>query len=128
MTEAVWSGMTARLFTAADKYSPAVYETVTRLDAHGQEQRIKVKVQDATGCTNHAIRRTAIQWCGRCLGNPLDGKNNGRWKTYEEMAGYHAQGAVDRNKLTEGGGKDPIWGMWVWKPTTPPGMDGRNQM
>ena len=128
LPESHWTRRTTRLFTAVNLYKPAVYEVVTKKDGDGQPYRVRVKVQDATGCTNHAIRRSAIQWCGRCLGNPLDGKNNGRWKTYEEMAGYHAQGAVDRSLLTEGGGKDPIWGMWVWKPTTPPGMDGRNQM
>ena len=93
--------MTRTLFTNAGLYTAAVY------DKHGEV------ASEASGCTNHAIRRTAIQWCGRCKGNPIDGKNNGRWKTYDEMAEYHAQGAVDRAQNTLGGAKDPIWAMWV---------------
>ena len=92
LTETSWTHMTTVLFTGVGLYIPPVYETVTVTDESGKKKKVKKKVKDQEGCTNHAIRRSAIQWCGRCIGNPLDGKNNGRWKTYEEMAGYHAQG------------------------------------
>jgi hypothetical protein len=114
--EDAWVGMTNRLFVATGLYTLAVPATAC-------EKRVPGK-----GVTNHGIRKTALQWAGRCKGNPLDGKNTGRWKTYEEMAGYHADGAVKRASLTENGGKDPIWRIWVWKPTTAPGADGRSQM
>jgi len=58
----------------------------------------------------------------------LDAKNNGRWKTFEVMAIYHAQGSARREKLCENGGKDSIFGLWVWKPVTVAGTDGRDQM
>ena len=80
------------------------------------------------GCTNHGIRKTAAQWCGRCNGRIVDAKNNGRWKSVEELAHYLSQGAVDRQSNTERGHKDPIWGIWVWKPVTLSGVDGKDQM
>ena len=58
----------------------------------------------------------------------LDIKNNGRWKSLEELAQYYSQGSVQRNTAMEGGARDGIWGMWVWKPVTVAGLDGRDQM
>jgi hypothetical protein len=82
-----------------------------------------------SGCTNHSIRRSAAQWAGRCLGNVIDVKNNGRWKSMDQMSQYVAQGAVDRNRhIQDNKGTDPIWGIWVWKPISVAGEDGRNQM
>ena len=84
--------------------------------------------EEAKGCTNHAIRKVAAQWAGRCGGSVIDAKNNGRWKTTEELSHYISQGAVDRARCMEGGRKDPIWRIWVWKLVTLPGEDGRDQM
>ena len=103
--EPSWLDSTDRLFKAAGLYIP------------GQG-----------GCTNHSIRKAACQWAGRCLANPLDVKNCGRWQSYDEMADYYAQGQARRARLTEGNGVDPIWRMWVWKPCCAPNADGRSQL
>ena len=110
-TEWQWVNATMRLFRSTGLYKPA-----TNPDEKG------------TGCTNHSIRITACQWCGRCLGSPLDARNNGRWKTYDDMANYYNQGSVVREELTENGGKDPIWSVWVWKRCTSSRIDGKDQM
>ena len=112
LKEATWIRRTDKLFKAAGLYTPA--NTALGIDK--------------SGCTNHSIRKSACQWAGRCCANPLDVKNNGRWISYDEMAEYYAQGSVRRSRLTEGGGVDPIWRMWVWKPVASPGEDGRSQL
>ena len=106
MSEAMWTGMTDRLFLAT-----GLYDKKTK-----------------KGCTNHSIRRTAVQWAGRCWVNALDAKNTGRWKTYDDMSDYFAQGGVDRAKAVEGATHDPVLSMWVWKPNTVASYDGKNQM
>jgi len=62
------------------------------------------------------------------MGALLDIKNNGRWKTLEELSKYHAQGSIDRMKAMEGNVIDGIWRMWVWKHVTLARVDGRDQM
>ena len=86
------------------------------------------EVRESGGCTSHAIRITAAQWCGRCHGSVIDCKNTGRWKCVQDMAGYHGQGAQEMLLHTEKGGKDKIWEIWPWQPTTVAALDGRNQM
>lgn len=106
MTEKMWTGMTDRLFLATGLYDPETKE----------------------GCTNHSIRRTAVQWAGRCWLNPIDAKNTGRWKTMQEMGKYFAQGSADKEKAMEGAMHDPVLSMWVWKPNTVASFDGRDMM
>ena len=106
MTETMWTGMTDRLFLATSLYDPETKE----------------------GCTNHSIRRTGVQWAGRCWLNPIDAKNTGRWKTMQEMGKYFGQGSVDKEKAMEGAMHDPILSMWVWKPNTVASFDGRDMM
>jgi hypothetical protein len=107
--------MTTRLFTVTGLYHP------THVDDNNNEI-------DAKGCTNHGIRKTACQWAGRCMAHPIDCKNNGRWKGYDQMSQYHSQGAAKRQAITDKGGNDPIWKVWVWKPSGVSMMDGKDQM
>jgi len=106
----------------------SLYAPLRLLQAHLYTPADKATNTKASGCTNHAIRKSAVQWAGRCLGAALGAKNNGRWKTFDVMALYHAQGSARREKLCKNGGKDPIFGMWVWKPVTVVSLDGRDQM
>ncbi len=46
----------------------------------------------------------------------------------EDVAHYHSQGAIKAERLTENGGKDPVFGVWAWKRTTAAHFDGRDQM
>ena len=46
----------------------------------------------------------------------------------DELSKYHSQGMAERARLVDGGGVDPIWSVWVYKPVTVPGLDGRDQM
>lgn len=67
-------------------------------------------------CTNHAIRRSAAQWCGRCHGSLVDCANTGRWKSFAEMAKYCAAGSSRRKTIeNDTGADDPIYKVWVWK-------------
>lgn len=117
-----WVRMTTRLFTVAGLYVPAgKLGTFTGDDSDSSHSKPQ-------GCTNHSIRKSALQWAGRCLAVPIDAKNNGRWKSWDVMARYFGQGVAQRAEYTEGGRKDPIFKMWVWKPVTTPGHDGRDQM
>ena len=102
LAEGMWCGMTSRIWAAVGLH--------------------------ALGCTNHSIRVTACQWCGRCGGTVLDAKNTGRWKTTQEMSRYFQEGAREGTRLREGGGKDPLLKMWIWRPCTIGGEDGRSQM
>ena len=111
LPEAHWTTMTDFLFKRTGLYTP-----------RNQSKGIKKK-----GCTIHAIRRTACQWAGRCKGSPLDAKNTGRWKTFDEMARYHAQGMQAAGEYTNGA-VDPIFKMWLWKPTSVAGWDGQDQL
>jgi hypothetical protein len=111
----VWVRMTTKLFTLIGLYKPAYLD----------EDNNQI---DAKGCTNHAIRKTACQWAGRCSSHPMDCKNNGRWKGYDQMSQYHSQGAAKRKAITDKGGNDPIWKVWVWKPSGVPMIDGKDQM
>jgi hypothetical protein len=104
--------MTKRLFTMAGLYFP--HDEETGAPAHG--------------VTNHGIRITSCQWAGRFNASPLDAKNTGRWKTYEEMAKYHGQGQRVRMEGGENGGVDELKRMWPWKPVCLPGIDGRDQL
>ena len=94
----------------------------TYTDEAGEEITVK-----PSGCTNHSIRRTAAQWAGRCLARDMDVLNNGRWKDYNTMSKYVAQGKCERELAIDGGAEDPIWSVWVWKPCTVPSFDGRSQ-
>ena len=49
---------------------------------------------------------------------------NSRQKTVHEMLGYFNQEARRRAALTEHGGTDPIWPLWVWKPVQVASDDG----
>lgn len=119
MNPDVWVGMTNRLFADTGLYDPKGAEEFDDDDG---------VIGHSKGCTNHAIRKTACQWAGRCDANPLDVKNAGRWKSYEQMSEYHSQGAAKRRKNTRNGARDPIRRVWVWKPTCEAGVDGKNQM
>ena len=116
MTEATWTGATTKLFTAAGLYTPGYTDPDT---GH--------KVP-AKGVTNHGIRRSACQWAGRCHAREIDTANNGRWKTYTEMAKYMAQGAKTRMVHENDSGTDPIFSMWVWKPVTVASESTRNEL
>ena len=141
LSEESWTGMTTKLFKMVRSkhttdlfirrppplislYISPAYDPKAGLYTPADKE----KGTPAHGCTNHAIRKTAVQWAARCKGSILDIKNNGRWKTMEEIAKYHSQGSVQRNLATEGGKKDGIWGMWAWKPVTVASFDGRDQM
>lgn len=135
LNESQWVSMTQRLFTqASSQHTPllfdlsSLYAPLPFLQTGLYTPADKTTNTKAAGCTNHAIRKSSVQWAGRCLGAALDAKNNGRWKTFDIMALYHAQGSARREKLCENGGKDPIFGMWVWKSVTVASLDGRDQM
>ena len=85
MTPTAWAAVTGKIFTAAGVYKPAHFDQAT-------QTRVP-----AAGCTNHSIRRSAAQWAGRCDGRTHDVANNGRWKSFEEMMKYLAQGATIRH-------------------------------
>lgn len=93
--------------------------------AHTDDQGRLVKKK---GVTPHGIRKTAIQWAARCKGQLMDIVCNSRHKTVQEMLGYFNQGARRRSALTEHGGTDPIWSLWVWKPVQVPSDDGTCRM
>ena len=119
MNPYVWVGMTDRLFVGTGLYDhngAIEFDDDDGVTAHNK------------GCTNHAICKTACKWAGRCDANPLDMKNAGRWKSYEQMSEYHSQSAAKRGKNTRNGARDPIRRVWVWKPTCETGVDGKNQM
>ena len=80
------------------------------------------------GCTNHAIRKSSVQWAARCGGSLLEIRNNGRWKSFEDIATYYAQGMYQSETAKEDVGEDGIWRMWVWKPVSVAGFDGRDQL
>ena len=104
--------MTERLFIVAGLYSKA---------ADGEP---------AKGCTNHSIRRSSAQWAGRCGAQEMWVRNNGRWKTMEELAKYMAQGAKIRDESVETAGDevDPIRRIWFYKPVTVGSFDGNDEM
>ena len=110
VTEESWTAATKRMFIKCNLYKEGTDSTPSK------------------GVTNHGIRKTACQWAGRCDGREIDTKNNGRWKDMTQMSKYHGQGMARRRQLTANGGQDPIWGIWVWKPTAEPDIDGRDQM
>jgi hypothetical protein len=82
------------------------------------------------GVTGQGVRKTAIQWAGRCLGNVLDVCNTSRHKDVNQMRGYFNQGEAHRREHigTDGTCHDPIWGVWVWKSGVVAADDGRNQL
>ena len=106
-----WSNLFMGLVTHAGFFKPAYTDKEGRL--------IRKK-----GVTPHGIRKTAIQWAARCKGQLMDIVCNSRHKTVQEMLGYFNQGARRRAALTEHGGTDPIWSLWVWKPVQVPSDDG----
>ena len=119
MNPDVWVGMTDRLFADTGLYDPngaIEFDDDDGVLAHSK------------GCTNHAIRKTTCQWAGRCDANPLDMKNAGRWKSYEQVSGYHSRGAAKGRKDTRNGTRGPISRVWVWNPTCEAGVDGKNKM
>ena len=87
------------------------------------------RVVEGNGCTNHSIRRTAAQWAGRCHAQEMDVRNAGRWKSMDCLSRYMEQGFVDRAKAVKKAAdkKDPIFKLWVFRPVTVPGVDGRAQ-
>jgi hypothetical protein len=103
--ESQWEDRTKRLFTAAGLY------TAGRKGSDGSYIK-------PTGVTNSGIRRSAAQWAGRCGGREIDCANNGRWKTYTEMAKYMAQGSARRQGHEGDGARDPIFSTWVWRAVT----------
>lgn len=107
-----WTTMTERLFIEAGLYTKAKDDRPSK------------------GCTNHSIRRSAAQWAGRCGAQELWVRNNGRWKTMEELVKYMGQGAMVRDKAIEanGGGDDPIRQVWWYKPVTVASYDGNDAM
>ena len=46
----------------------------------------------------------------------------------EILAKYMGQGAIDKNKASEGVGHDPVEQVWVWKPVTVASFDGLDSM
>jgi hypothetical protein len=114
-SEGHWENTTKRLFTAAGLY------TAGHKGADGSYIK-------PVGVTNSGIRRSAAQWAGRCAGREIDCANNGRWKTYTEMARYMGQGAKRRQGHENDGGQDPIFSMWVWKPVAVGSESTRNEL
>eukprot|EP00613_Pedinella_sp_CCMP2098_P070590 CAMPEP_0171926046 /NCGR_PEP_ID=MMETSP0993-20121228/24596_1 /TAXON_ID=483369 /ORGANISM="non described non described, Strain CCMP2098" /LENGTH=472 /DNA_ID=CAMNT_0012564823 /DNA_START=32 /DNA_END=1450 /DNA_ORIENTATION=+ len=113
--ESAWEKMTTRLFVKAGLYVAKV------INPDGSST-------PGHGCTNHAIRKSTVQWAGRCNGHILDVKNNGRWKDLKDVAHYHGQGAAEKGRQTEGGNRDPVLRVWMWKKTAVAGFDGKDQL
>lgn len=109
-SEGQWTTKTTNLFTLAGLYTPAT------------------KTEKKKGVTNQGTHRSAAQWAGRCGGGELTIGNNGRWKTFEEMRRYTAQGAKRREEHERDAGKDPIFSAWVWKPVTVCSSSSRNEL
>lgn len=77
-------------------------------------------------CTNQSIRRSAAQWAGRCGAHIVHPRNTGRWKSLDMLAKYMGHGVDWRANLESGGGTDPIFRVWVYKPSTTAGATGRS--
>ena len=75
-----------------------------------------------------ALKKTAIQWAARRKGQLMDIVCNSGHKIVHEMLGYFNQGARRKAALTEHGGIDPIWSLWVWKPVQVTSDDGTCRM
>jgi hypothetical protein len=141
LKEDVWTGMTTKLFTVVRHCccKPLARPTGTRCSLTprfpfyfylflSQAGLYFPEREEKKGCTNHAIRKSAVQWAARCGGSLLEIRNNGRWKSFEDIATYYAQGMYQSESAKENFGEDGIRRMWVWKPVTAAAFDGRDQL
>lgn len=115
-SEGHWENTTKRLFMEAGLYTK------------GQGKKGEADYIKPTGVTNSGIRRSAAQWAGRCGAREIDCANNGRWKTYTEMARYMGQGTKRRKGHENDGGRDPIFSTWVWKSVAVGSESTRNEL
>ncbi|KAJ1446647.1 hypothetical protein M885DRAFT_577308 [Pelagophyceae sp. CCMP2097] len=72
------------------------------------------------GGSSHSVRRSAAQWVGRSLVDGIGCRNAGRWRSWEHMMTYVAQGA--KEALEWQGTTDPLFRTWVFKPVTSAGL------
>ena len=156
MTPAMWTARTMRLFKAAGLYTPTpetaahpeheeaeaaeaaaeLYDEEPMLEgdepvapspsAAHPEPIMHPDDNRPLQCTNQSIRRSAAQWAGRCGAHLVHPRNTGRWKSIEMLAKYMGHGVDWRAKLESGGGTDPIFSVWVYKPSTTAGHTGKS--
>lgn len=124
LTPEMWRGMTKALFIAAGLYTPTTFEMVFDVSKGKDVRQVK---DEGHGVTNQGIRRSALQWAGRCgAKNVIDVKNVSRHKSGDTLAIYLAQGAKRRSEKEFDHGADPIFKTWVWKVSAMPGISNRD--